>query len=211
MTTQVVELKCGGCGAALTPSETKCKYCGRAIVISSFNSITQMSAPELRAAANAYNSGNCAMAVPAAGEGQAAAPSVASINFSMASCYLKLKLYDKALEKFEAAIEDNFDNSETFFYAAVALLKGKKAFLTPMPDVKKALEYLDAALMIENRGIYSFFVAYLKYDFFSRKFLRIQPTYQQELQTARANGVSPFDIQQLFELLGVEQPAQLAL
>jgi tetratricopeptide (TPR) repeat protein len=51
------------------------------------------------------------------------------LNNSIAMCYLKLKLYDKALGFFEKAIEDNFDNSETFFYASICLLKGQKAFV----------------------------------------------------------------------------------
>ena len=208
MSTQVVDLKCGGCGAALSPSETKCKYCGRAILISSFNSVTQMTMPDLKKAVSSYQQGNCVAAV--SGE-EEAAPSEAGISFSMACCYLKLGLYDKALEKFEAAIEDNFDNSETYFYAAVSLLKGKKAFLTPMNNIKRAMEYVNAALEIENRGIYSFFLAYIKYDFYYRKALQIQPSYLDELATAKANGVSPFDIDQLFTLLGVAVPEQLSI
>ncbi len=129
----------------------------------------------------------------------------------MGCCYLRLKLYGKALEKFEAAIEDNFDNSEAYFYAAVSLLQGKKAFLTPMPNIKKALEYIDAALMIENRGVYNYFTAYLKYDFFARKYLKIQPSYQDELEMAKCNGISAFDIEFLFQVLGVERPIQLAI
>lgn len=79
-------------------------------------------------------------------------PNNPQLNSSIGMCYLKLKLYDKALESFEKAIEDDFDNSETYFYAAVCLLKGRKAFLTPKADIDKALEYINAALMIENRG-----------------------------------------------------------
>lgn len=56
-------------------------------------------------------------------------------------CYLMLKLYDKALPAFEKAMEDNFDNSETFFYAAVCLLKGRKAFLLTRPEIDKIEEY----------------------------------------------------------------------
>ena len=209
MSTQVVDLTCGGCGAALAPAEVKCKFCGRAIVISSFNSITQMTMPDLKNAVAEYQKGNCASAV-SGGEANSA-PSDGSINFSMACCYLKLKFYDKALEKFEAAIEDNFDNSETYFYAALSLLKGKKAYLTPMNSIKKAIEYVDAALAIENRGIYSYFLAYLKYDFFFRKSLRVQPSYLDELNQAVANGVSQFDIDQLFALLGVDKIERLAI
>ncbi len=50
------------------------------------------------------------------------------LNISAAMCYLKLKLYDKAKFAFEKAIENDIDNSEAYFYAAVSLLKGKKHF-----------------------------------------------------------------------------------
>ena len=56
-------------------------------------------------------------------------PDNTELNNSIAMCYLKLKLYDKAQASFAKAIEDNFDNSETYFYAAISLLSGKKAFL----------------------------------------------------------------------------------
>lgn len=50
------------------------------------------------------------------------------LNTSLAFCYLKLKLYDNAISCFEKALEDNFEDSEICFYAAVALLKGKRHF-----------------------------------------------------------------------------------
>ena len=40
-------------------------------------------------------------------------------NKAIAYCYLKLKMYDKAMEYFEKAVVDDFDDSEVYFYAAV--------------------------------------------------------------------------------------------
>ena len=67
-------------------------------------------------------------------------PNNQELNTSLAFVYLKLKLYDKALPAFEKALEDNFDNSETFFYTAVCLLKGRKAFVIPRSGIDKAVE-----------------------------------------------------------------------
>ena len=133
-------------------------------------------------------------------------PDDTGLNNSIAMCYLKLKLYDRALPAFEKAMEDNFDNSETFFYAAICLLKGKKAFLAPRTDIDKIQEYIEAALMIEPRGIYYYFLAYIKYDYFSRKFFNTSPTYQEALTLAQQAGVSEFDIEQLFLILNVDKP-----
>jgi tetratricopeptide (TPR) repeat protein len=121
-------------------------------------------------------------------------------------CYLKLKLYDKAAENFEKAIADNFENSETFFYAAVNLLKGKKAFVAQRADIDKILEYLNAALMIEPKGIYYYFLAYIKQDYFERKYLNISPNWQETLQMAIESNLSPTEMEHLSELLQVEMP-----
>jgi tetratricopeptide (TPR) repeat protein len=121
-------------------------------------------------------------------------------------CYIKLKLFDKAVSAFEIAMEDNFDNPETFFYAAISLLGGKKAFLAQRSQIDKIEEYINAALMIEPRGIFYYLLAYIKYDFFSRKFFNTSPTYQEALAQANGAGVSPYDIEQLFGILGVERP-----
>lgn len=200
MAVKVVDLRCSGCRSALDPSASFCEYCGNPVVISSFNSVLGKPVPELGKLARALES-------DAQGGGDPEMENMA--KFTQGSCYLRLKLYDKALPKFEAAIEDNFDNPEGYFYAAVCLLKGKKAFLTPMPTIKKALEYLDAALMIENRGVFNLMKAYLKYDFYARKYLQITPDYREELQMALANNVSQTDADTLFSILGVEQPQTL--
>jgi len=136
-------------------------------------------------------------------------PNAKDLNNSLAMCYLKLKLYDKALVAFEKAIEDNFDNSETFFYAAICLLGGKKAFLVQRPTIDKIEEYINVAMTIEPRGIYHYLLAYIKYDYFERKFFKTSPTYKEALQNATDAGVSPFDIEQLFGILGVSRPEVL--
>ena len=132
-------------------------------------------------------------------------------DFTKGSCFLRLKLYDKAIEKFEAAIDQNIDNPEAYFYAAVCQLKGKKACLTPLPNLRKALEYIEAANSIEPRGVFSYLAAYIKNDFFAKKCLRIDPDWRQELATAVANNLSPTDAMLLFQTLGVPRPEALAV
>lgn len=140
-----------------------------------------------------------------------AAPDDQELNNSIAMCYLKLKIYDKALSAFEKAMEDNFDNSETFFYAAICLLKGQKAFLAQRSTIDKIEEYINAATMIEPKGIYFYLLAYVKFDYFHRKFFNTSPTYGEAYSTAQQNGLSPFDIEQLHAILGVSRPAELSV
>ncbi|MBN1970789.1 MAG: tetratricopeptide repeat protein [Candidatus Delongbacteria bacterium] len=197
MAQEIINLSCPGCGAGVTTDDKSCKYCQRPIIISTFNSVYTMSLPEVNKYAGAYR------------KALAENPDNQALNISIAMCYLKLKLYDKAVEAFEKAIEDNFDNSESFFYLAVALLQGKKAFLATRPIIDKIEEYLNAAIMIESKGIYYYFQAYIKYDYYSRKFFKTSPTYQEALEQAKQFGFSQNDVEQLYAILGVDRVSNL--
>lgn len=188
-------LTCPGCGEPWTLNMTECPSCHRPVVITTFNSVYSMPGPEANKYASTYRKMESA-----AGE------DLPEIDTALAFCYLKLGLRDKALEKFEQAIEADLNNSETYFYAAVCLLGGKKAFLASRETIDKVLEYLNAAIMIEPRGIYLYFMAYVKYDFFERKYLNTTPDYRQCFDMAMQAGTSPTDVQILFETLCVPNP-----
>ena len=194
MSHTVIEMNCPGCGARVSTGQSECEWCHKPIIISTFNSVYSMPMPEVNKFAGAYR------------KALAENPDNQELNNSVAMCYLKLKLYDKALPAFEKAMEDNFDNSETFFYAAVCLLKGRKAFLCNRPEIDKIEEYINAAIMIEPRGVYYYLLAYIIFDYFNRKFFKTSPTYQEALAMAQQQGYSPFDAEQLFGILGVERP-----
>ncbi|MDR0726010.1 MAG: hypothetical protein LBF59_08410 [Prevotellaceae bacterium] len=194
MTQKVISLACPGCGAHVSTEQKKCEYCGGPIIISTFDSVLSMPLPEVNKYAGAYR------------KALSEDPDNRELNTSIAMCFLKLKLYDKAIPAFEKAIEDNFDNSETFFYTAVSLLRGKKAFVAQRSDIDKMLEYLNAAIMIEPKGIYHYMLAYIKYDYFHRKYLNISPNHIEEYDMAKEAGVSEEEIQQLFSILNVEKP-----
>ena len=190
----VVELNCPGCGARVSTGQKECDWCHKPIVISTFSSVHDMPLPEVNKYANAYRSA------------LSTNPDSSELNTSIAMCYLKLKLYDKALSAFEKALEDNFDDSELYFYAAICLLRGKKAFVGQRADINKAIEYLDAANMIEPKGIYYYFQAYIKYDYFERKYLNTSPNYSDCLTMASSLGVSEYDADNLFAILGIARP-----
>lgn len=197
MASKTIDMRCPGCGAPTTTGDTVCQFCFRPVVISTFNSVYDMPMPEVNKYARAYK------------QELDSNPDNGILNNSVAMCYLKLRLYDKAIEAFTKAIEDDFDNSETYFYAAISLLRGKKAFLAKRSDIDKMVEYIDAANMIEPKGIYYYFLAYIKYDHFFRKSYRTSPTYQEALEMAKQAGVSAYDIEQFYAILGVERPSCL--
>jgi tetratricopeptide (TPR) repeat protein len=199
MPVRINDLKCSGCGGALSPAELFCKYCGNPVVITSFDSVFDKSTREVKEHLKKLD-----------GEKDSDdAEMNNSIHRTKAFAYLKLCLYDEALKHFKEAIEDDFDNPEVYFYAAVALLRGRKAFLASLSDIKKVIEYVNAAIRTEERGVFHYFLAYIKQDYHERKGFNADPDYREELVTARNKGLSAFDAEVMFKRLGVACPEEL--
>lgn len=195
MALRVVSLKCPTCGAGITTEQKECEYCGGTIMISNFSMADSLPMPAVNKHLASYR------------EALAQEPDNRELNTSVGMCFLKLKLYDQALAAYEKNMEFNFDNPDVFFCAAVCVLQGKMPFLHLRPAIDKAISYINSALMIEAKGIYYYFLAYIKYDYFKRKFLNTTPDYTQCLAQARAAGVSDYDINQLYALLGTQRPS----
>lgn len=191
-----IELECPGCGRTVSIGQKECA-CGRPILISTFNSLGAMPLLEVNKYANSFR------------KALGSAPENKDVNRSAALCFLKLKMYDASIAAFDVAIKDNFDDSESFFYASIARLRGKKPFLAVRSDIDKIVELMNAAIMIEPKGIYYFFLAYIKYDYFERKFLNTNPNYKDLLDEARQLGYSELDITQLFDTLNTPCPEVL--
>ncbi len=187
---QVLDLKCPGCGEPSPPSAKQCRYCGRPVVISTFRSIRDLTPPEAHKYASAY------------GTYLETSPN-SEIEMALGICMLKLGLHQKALERLSKAIAGDVDNPDAYFYAAVTLLGGKRPFLVPMAQVREALVHLDAARMLEERGIFDYMSSLIRRDFFERKHLRISPTADDELVRAYENNVTQADIALLHEFIRV--------
>lgn len=194
MSYEIVELECPGCGMPITTSTRQCPQCFREIVISTFHSVASMTKDQVNKHARAYR------------KALAGHPDQAELNLSLAFCNLKLGLYEKALGHFEKALEDNVDDAEAYFYAAVCLLNGKRPYLLTRAAINQMEQYLSAAISIEPKGIYYYFLAYLKYDFYHLKHYRTSPSYEETFGTAQEYGLSQTDVIELYEILGTEQP-----
>ena len=197
---ETVALNCPGCQAPISQDMKNCPYCGRPVIITSFNDVNKLSNLDL----NKYQlsiSKNIAL-----GKGN-----TENNEVSLGFIFLKLKLYQKANEHFAKAMETCFDNSELYMAAAVSALEGKKAYLTLRPKIDEAERYLNIALEIEPRGIYYYFLAYLRYDYFCRKGFKVSPNYVEYLNKAKSVGVSYTDVNTLFGMLGVPVPDSIKL
>lgn len=120
--------------------------------------------------------------------------------------YLKSGMYDKALGVIEKAIDDDCGDPDCFFYMAVCLLNGKKAFLQPRPVIDRVISCINSAIDIEPRGVYYYLLAYVKYDYFARKSYNTSPKYDEILSIAKQKGITNNDIAGLFGVLRVDNP-----
>jgi tetratricopeptide (TPR) repeat protein len=190
-------IKCPNCGELGQTVGVNCVACDNPVTITEIKTVFAMPMPQINKYIASYK------------EQIVENPDNRQLQSSIAMCYLRLKLYDKALPCFEKAMEENFEDSAPFFYAAICLLKGKKAFVAMRTEIDKIEEYLQAAMMIEPKGIYHYFQAYIKYDYFSRKSFKTSPSWQEELASAQGAGVSENDIAQFYQAIGVERPTCL--
>lgn len=193
----VVSLTCPGCGARVSVSQKECEWCHNPIIISSVNSVLGFNASDLNKYVRSYS------------EAIASSPNDPIINKSIGMCYLKLNLMDKAKQSFSKALEFVFDDSELFYLSAICSLNGKKAFLNDRKSIDQSIDYLNAAISVEEKGIYYYLMAYIKYDYFERKHFKTNPNYVDCLDCAKEKGVSDFDIEQLYQLLKVDRPSTL--
>lgn len=191
----IVNLTCPRCGAAVSTEQNNCDYCHSPIVIENLNSLDNL---DLKAYVKTYTD---ILRDNKADE---------NITSSLAMCYLKMKLYDKAIKHFDTILDSEIDNADVYFYYAIALLKGKKPFLTPLADIKKIIELLNTGIMLNAKGIYYYFLAYIKYDFYYRKFLNISPSYTDEVEIAKSI-VTKAEITDLFIELEQEIPESIKL
>lgn len=197
MGTTVVDLVCPGCGASLSVNQKVCKFCRRAITVSTFRSVYDMTGEDFHDYRQACE------------DSLKQEPGDNGLHFSAAMCYMKMGLYDKAGDELDKVIADNFDNSEAYFYKAITMLDKKIPKVFPRPHIDKIEEYVNAAIKIEPKGIYYYFAAYIRYDYHERKFLNVKPNYKQLLQMANQSGYSEYDVEQLYRMLEVNRPKVL--
>lgn len=190
MSTKVLNLNCPGCGAAVTPGKLDCDYCARPIVVSSFSDLSEIVGPALRNYASAYS------------EASSNNPS-SDVLLALGICQLKLGQFSHAKQTLSKATSLQADNSDAYFYNAVALLEGKKAFLAPIATIRESEELLNSAVALEARGYYFLFLAYLAYDFYERKFLNCSPNFSELIEESKTYGLSNQDTLQLKETLGI--------
>ena len=141
--------KCPNCGAPVETDANWCSYCNSPIIISSLAGALEL--PDINKYTSAYKNA------------LSSAPNEPNLNAAIGFCYMRLKMYAQAQTCFQKAIDGGLMNSEIFFYMAVCMLDGKKAFLAKRPVIDKIQELIEAARAINDEGIYAYFHAYIRW------------------------------------------------
>lgn len=190
-------LSCPNCGGNVGIDYKVCKYCEQIIYINAFESASKMTTPQLNKYVSAYKK--------MIKQGHKTLEVLSAVSI----CYLRLGLYDFALKELEKVVNEDVEEDILYFYLAIAMLKGQKPFLHQRETIDKVLEYLNACVMLEPKGIYYFFLAYIKHDYFERKYFMTTPTYSDYLNDAREMGCNSEEVENLFQLLNQECPDEL--
>jgi hypothetical protein len=127
-------------------------------------------------------------------------------HFKAGVDHLWLGLHAKALEDFRLAMNAGAQSPDLYYLSAVAALDGRKAFLASLARIREAEDLIHAALRLEDRGVFHYFLAYLGFDYYERKSLKAPTPWPASLARAWSLGVTQEEIDSLFQLLSVNDP-----
>lgn len=120
--------------------------------------------------------------------------------------YLRLGLHAKALAELRQAMGTEDGDAEVCHLSAIAVLGGRKPILASLTQIREAENLIRAAIALDPRGIFFYFLAYLAFDYYERKSLRAPAPARTLLLQAWHLGVTPSEIASLFTALSVQNP-----
>ena len=133
----------------------------------------------------------------------------ANAKFDRYKAELKMQMYDGALSYFKSEMAKTTADPDVFYYAAIATLRGRSAFMLPRDTIEEAENYIEQAIQFKPKGIYYYFLAYIKYDFYERKYFRTSPNYKEAFSMAIARGVTQSQVNEMYSLMRVSRPSCL--
>ncbi|MCB0539326.1 MAG: hypothetical protein KDE33_17560 [Bacteroidetes bacterium] len=181
-------LQCNGCGANLSPDNTKCIYCQSENIVVSNNHPLNVEEKQAKKIANYFK----AQVRENPTDGEAL--------FALGMFYLNLKLYDLAIKNFESAITQLPDEADVYYYYALSLIQGKRPKSLSLPSVRKIEEYLNTAIQLDDKAKYYYLAAIINYDFYAANGMKIpQPDYNSLISEAQTSEKEPEEIDVLLK------------
>ena len=130
-----------------------------------------------------------------------------NILLNTAIKFINSSIYDQAMPILEKEILNNPSNDKLYFYMAVCKLGGRRPFVLVKSEIDKIENNISTALALSEKAIYYYFLAYIKFDYHSNKFLKASPDYRQLLTMALNQGITNEETDFLFSLLKTQKPS----
>jgi tetratricopeptide (TPR) repeat protein len=193
-----VEL-CPQCGAPAELRVNRCAYCEAEFIVTSLASLEHFDKAGIQKYLKHYRQ--------RLGE----EPQNGEINLAMGICQLDLGLYDDALEFFNAAVRNERENPDGYYYQAIALIKGRKPKLLSLNEARKIEEKLRAAIQLnDGKAVYYYFWLIIKHEFYVKNGLGAgSPSIAELSQKAQEGQLDEREIAKLLERVPVTDERML--
>lgn len=128
------------------------------------------------------------------------------LNNSLGLIALESKSYLIAQKHFKKTIDENPDNAEAYYYYSLALLNGKRPFLSNRNLIDQLIQNMDFALSLDMKGKYAYLKALMIYDFYSLKSLRYSESFDSVIEIAEELEVTDEEKIEIFKILNMKKP-----
>lgn len=130
-------------------------------------------------------------------------------HYQLGLVYLHLKLHDGALRHFKKAIKLLPDDSDTYYYYAVALVRGRPLKTVRHAEIKQVEEYLGTALQMaevlepdKQPAKYYYFLGLIAQEYYRVHGLSMPTTaFRDAFLMAQKKSYDPFEIERLLHAI----------
>jgi tetratricopeptide (TPR) repeat protein len=154
--TDVSVIECPGCGFPQSSASARnCEQCGNLLIVQSLTFLDGADEKSVRIHLKNYRAR------------LKDDPDDCASHIGMGICYLTLKLYDRASEELAKAVDLAPESGDPYYYAALALLQGKRPRVHTHSCIKKVEEMLHAAEELDGtKHIHCLLWAAVKRDYY---------------------------------------------
>lgn len=123
--------------------------------------------------------------------------------YSLALCYLQMKLYDLAIKSFKRSFELMPDFADGYYYYSLSLIRGRRPKTLSLNEVRNIEKHINAAIQLDkNQAKYYLLAAILRFDYYlSNGLPALSPSYEELLQSANEKDkeYDPWEIERLVD------------
>jgi tetratricopeptide (TPR) repeat protein len=123
--------------------------------------------------------------------------------YSLALCYLQMKIYDLAIKSFKRSFELMPDFADGYYYYSLSLIRGRRPKTLSLDEVKNIEQHINAAIQLdEKQAKYYLLAAILRFDYYQSNGLTAPaPSYEELLITANEKDkeYDPWEIERLVQ------------